>query len=174
MTGALVVLSIWEIVFQIVMIIRGPTENFNWVYMIIVGITWLFGGPYLIFQIKYALRVKRLMKDVYHKSFSKKEVFSKGNAEDIVARNLKSLLKKEKIFHRTGKTTFYIPEIGKYRYNILAKKKKIRFIIKKNTTIFPGDGSLLLVPETEEREAVEEMKDLIDKAFGVGKVPSKK
>ncbi len=119
-----------------------------------------------MFQIRYGLRVKRLLKDAHHKSFKRRRAFSKHEPVKQADAGIRSLLKKEKIFFRPGHTNFRIPEVGRFKHNLYLKKLGIRIIIKKHSAMQTGDGAILLIPENTTREKLDGLKALIEEAFG--------
>lgn len=156
--------SAWAGVIIVYLLIEDLSRN--WIFLVVLGIIWMFFSTFLIFQIRYAYRVKNLLKDVHHKAFRRKKLFSKGQPVDMVHKGLRSLLKKEKVKITREESKFHIPEIGRFRHNLYLKKLGIRVIIKKNTTLLPGDGSILLVPEKTSREKLDGLMEMIEEAFG--------
>jgi hypothetical protein len=157
------VFTAWAAFIFIYLLVEDPSRN--WIFLVIMGIIWLLFSLFLGFQIRYAYRVKNLLKDVHHKAFKRKRFFTKGEPVDVVHKGLRSILKKEKIYITKDESKFRIPELGKFRHNLYLKKLGIRIIIKKNTTLLPGDGSILLVPEKTSVEKLDQLKESIEEAF---------
>ena len=156
--------STWAGVIIVYLLVEDPSKN--WIFLVILGVIWLFFALFLVFQIRYAYRIMRLLRDVHHKSFKRRKLFSKGQPVDMVHKGLRSILKKQKIGITAEESKFHIPELGRFRHNLYLKKLGIRVIIKKNTTILPGDGSILLVPEKTSQEELDGLKESIEEAFG--------
>jgi hypothetical protein len=162
---ALLVLNAWSLAVGSYLFMEGARSN--WMYLVFVGAVWLLPGAYIVFQARYALRVDKLMADVHHLAFKKDSILAKGEAADIVYKGIRTALKSRGVAFTSGESGLKIPEIGRYRYNLYLKKQGVRLLIKKNTTIFPGDGSVILLSEKGDRGSLLFVKGIISEAAGI-------
>ena len=144
----------------------GP-KNY-WFMLVFLLVLLLVANLYLGFQIRYSIRIKKLMGAVYSKRFKSKALLPKSEPSDRVYKAVRSILKKQKIFYRLQTTKFRIPELGAYKHNMQIKKQGMRIIIKAGSTKHSRSGCILLVPERSDGVQVEEMMSLFDEAFGDG------